>query len=152
MSEDNWQDISPSAEFDHFADWLSVENFLGEFGEPGFHKMVRSFIVPSINPGKEMPFNFNMLRNDDGLLVGVVVNYMMNGVRKPWVVMTHPDHQRQGVMTRLASLIVADYEQEYQRPFSFSDSWADAETTESVANFANKFVKNVIETRTQDNN
>ena len=151
MSDNNWQDISPNAEFDHFADWLTMENLVGEYGEPGFSKMVREFIWPSINPGYAMPFTFNMLRNDDGLLIGLVVNYMMNGVRKPWVVMTHPDHQRQGVMTRLGNFIVADYEQEYQRQFSFSDSWSDAETTESAANFANKFAKKVIESRTQNN-
>ena len=151
MSDDNWQDISSSAEFDHFADWLSVETFLGEFGEPGFHKIGREFILPSVNPDYAMPFTFNMLRNDDGLLVGVVINYMIDGVRKPWVAMTHPDHQRQGVMTRLANLIIADYEEEYQSQFSFSKSWSDLETTESAANFVNKYAKNAIESRTQNN-
>jgi hypothetical protein len=152
MSEDNWTDVSPSTELDYFADWLSVENFLGEYGEPGFHKMVREFILPSVNPGYAMPFTFNILRSDDGLLIGVVINYMMNGVRKPWVAMTHPDRQRQGVMTRLANLIIADYEQEYQLQFSFSDSWSDLETTESAANFVNKYAKTAIEGRNQNNN
>ena len=98
-----------------------------------------------------MPFTFNMLRNDDGLLVGVVINYMMDGVRKPWVAMTHPDHQRQGVMTRLANLIIADYEEEYQSQFSFSKSWSGLETTESAANFVNKYARKTIESRTQNN-
>jgi hypothetical protein len=66
--------------------------------------------------------------------------------------MTHPDHQRQGVMTRLANLIIADYEEEYQSQFSFSKSWSDLETTESAANFVNKYAKTAIESRTQDNN
>lgn len=152
MGDDNWQDIVPSAEFDHFADWLSVETFLGEFGEPGFHKTVRSSVLPSINPSQQMPITFNMLRNDEGLLVGVYISYMMDGVEKPWVAMTHPDHQREGVMTRLVSLIVADYEQEYQRQFSFSDSWSELKTTESAANFVNKFARAAIEGRTQSNN
>jgi hypothetical protein len=129
-----------------------MENLVGEYGEPGFSKMVREFIWPSINPGYAMPFTFNMLRNDDGLLVGVYIDYMMDGIRKPWVAMTHPDHQREGVMTRLVGLIVADYEQEYQRQFSFSDSWSELKTTESAANFVNKFAKTAIESRTQSNN
>jgi hypothetical protein len=49
-------------------------------------------------------------------------------------------------------LIVADYEQEYQRQFSFSDSWSELKTTESAANFVNKFAKTAIESRTQSNN
>jgi hypothetical protein len=147
MTDNNWQDISPSTEIDYFADWLTLENLLGEYGEPGFHKRVRVFSWPSINGGQPMPFTFNMLRGDDGLLLGVIVNYMLNGVRKPWIGMTHPDHQRQGVMTRLGNLVVADFEQEYQKQFSFTDSWSDLETTESAANFANKFAKRVIEER-----
>lgn len=143
MSSEQPLNVQPSSvEFDYFGDWLSMETFLGEYGQHGFSKFVREMKYANINPDAPTLLTFNVYRGEDGLLLGVVVNYMDNGTRRPFTAMVHPEHQRKGIMTMMANRIIQEFEDEYQRPFSYVDSWGSVETTESAAAFVNKYALN----------
>lgn len=148
MSETNnnvWENLLPNIETDYFSDWLALENLLGEFGEPGFENITRTMKWPTIEGGSPLPLVFTCYRGDDGLLLGVFANYMLDGLSKPFVFAVHPDHQRQGIGTLLADHVVNEFKETHGKEFTYKESWGDANTTESAANWANKYVPSALE-------
>jgi GNAT superfamily N-acetyltransferase len=144
MSEidDNfWEDLSANYEIDYFHDWLSLENFLGESDKPGFENITRTMRWPKINEGLPLPLTFSCYRGEDGSLLAVFANYMMNDTIKPFILIVHPDHQRTGLGTLLANHVVTEYEITYDRQFPYKESWGDSPASESGANWANKYVR-----------
>ena len=141
---EKWEDVSPKIEVDYFFDWHNMELLLGEFGEPGFSNIHHNLKWPSINPDTPMIYTFTCYRGDDGLLLGVSANYMVDEALRPFAFMVHPDHQRTGVGTLLANFVVQQYEEEHGKIFPYTASWGDARTTESASKWVNKYVKEKI--------
>lgn len=141
---EKWEDLTPQIEVDYFSDWNNMEMLLGEFGEPGFSNVHINLRWSSINPDTPMVYTFTCYRGGDGLLLGVSSNYMVEGIPRPFMFITHPDHQRTGVGTLLANFVVHQYEEEHGKIFPYSASWGDAKTTESASNWANKYMKQKI--------
>lgn len=139
-----WENLTPSIEPNFFEDWLVLENLLGEFGEPGFADVTKNIRWPSINSDSPIPVVFTCYRGEDGLLLGISANYMMDGVSKPFYFGVHPDHQRKGIGTLLADHFVNQFKETHGKEFTYKESWGDAETSESAANWANKYVKEKI--------
>jgi ribosomal protein S18 acetylase RimI-like enzyme len=144
INSDFWENLTPSIEPNFFDDWLVLENLLGEFGEPGFADVTKNIRWPSINPDSPWPIVFTCYRGKDGLLLGISANYMMDGVSKPFYFGVHPDHQRKGIGTLLADHFVNEFKETHGKEFTYKESWGDAETSESAANWANKYVKEKI--------
>ena len=139
---EDWQDIRPKREVDYFRDWYNLEIFLGRIGEPGFGNVSRLMTFSIENPDTPIMYIFTYYRGEDGSLLGVFVNYIADDILKPFALYTHPDNQRKGIATILADFVIKKYEQDYDKKFSYSKSWGDVVTTESAANWANRYVKN----------
>ncbi len=139
-----WQDLSANYEVDYFHDWLSLENFLGELGEPGFANVTKNIRWPTINPDSPLPFVFTCYRGEEGQLLGIFANYTINNAIKPFILIVHPEHQRTGLGTLLADHVVNEYEQTHNEKFPYKESWGDSLASESGANWANKYVKEKI--------
>ena len=155
MSEiDNalWEDLSANYEIDYFHDWLSLENFLGEFGTPGFENITRTMRWPKINEGQPLPMVISCYRGEDGLLLAVFANYTINDTIKPFILIVHPEHQRTGLGTLLADHVTNQYEQTHNGKFPYKESWGDSLASESGANWANKYVRSAYETNTNAEN
>jgi GNAT superfamily N-acetyltransferase len=91
----------PESGFKH---WLFMEEKFGEFGEPGFSKLKSLMTNPTLfGHNSQVEVFYTFLRDQDGLLVCVHCQYYdENGIRKPYFIMTHPDHRGKGVGTQMA--------------------------------------------------
>ncbi len=147
-----WEDISSGAEFDYFGDWLNLENFLEEYKEEEqFSQRTHDIQHPGIVPGKKVPVTFTSYRTDDGKLIGVHIFFTdENHVYRTFVLITHPDHQRKGIAKKLIDYDIAKYEKATGKKFDYVKSWGDIKTTESAANFANKYAREAIAKRIQE--
>jgi GNAT superfamily N-acetyltransferase len=143
INNDFWENLTPSLEIDYFKDWLTMENLLGEFGEPGFANVTINLKWPAINPDSPLPFVFTCYRDEEGQLLGIFANYMMEGVQKPFLFIVHPDHQRTGIGTILADYVVEEFKASNGNVFPYKESWGDAKASESAVNWANKYVISV---------
>ena len=143
VNSDFWENLTPSVEIDYFRDWLTMENLLGEFGEPGFANVTINLKWPTISPDSPLPFVFTCYRGEEGQLLGIFANYMMDGVQKPFLFIVHPDHQRMGIGKMLADYVVEEFKASNNGYFPYKESWGDAKASESAANWGNKYVTNV---------
>ena len=148
-NNDTWKDISSGAEFDYFGDWINLEIFLGEFKEEEqFSQFTRNMQHSGIVPGKKVPVTITSYRGDDGQLLGVHMFFIdENDVYRTFVLITHPDHQREGIGKKLMDYDIAKYEETTGEKFDYVKSWGDVTTTESAANFVNKYARNAIAER-----
>lgn len=148
-NNDTWKDISSGVEFDYFGDWINLEIFLGEYKEEEqFSQVTRNMQHPGIVPGKKVPVTFTSYRGDDGKLLGVHIFFIdENGIYRTFVLITHPDHQRKGIATKLIDYDFKKYEEDTGKEFDYRKTWGDVTTTESAANFVNKYVRNAIAER-----
>ena len=146
MTQGNWTNLTPSIEIDYFADWLTCENILKEFGEPGFSNVVRVLSWPSISDSP-ISIEFTCSRGEDGKLLGIAAHYTMDGIQKPFLFMVHPDHQRTGIGTKLIDHVAAEYASRNGHEYLYEQSWGDVEVSESAANWANKYVPSVYAKR-----
>ena len=139
-NNDIWEDVLPNMEFDHFGDWINLEIYLGEYKEEEqFSQITRNMQHPGIVPGEKVPVTFTSYRGDDGQLLGVHAFFTNSeGIRKPFLLVVHPDHQRKGIGTKLTDFIITQYEEIHQKEFDYKNSWSDVQTTESAAMFVNK--------------
>lgn len=155
-SENNtWENVSPSIEQtqeNFFSEWAGIERKFGEFGAPGYSEQtitVRNFAA-IFGHSDPVDVRFTLYRGEDGLLLCIHGCYLENGIQKPFVYSVHPDHQRQGIGTTVAQYIIARYEQEFGKPFSYTDSWQNVTYTLPSANFVNKYTANVLSQTTEN--
>ena len=85
-----------------------------------------------------------MFRDDAGALICFCASYIVDGLQKPWLLMTHPDYQRQGYGTRLADYITNQRAEEISDAFPFAQAWGDVAMTASSAAFANKYANSKL--------
>lgn len=155
-SENNtWENVSPSIEQtqeNFFSEWAGIERKFGEFGAPGYSEQtitVRNFAA-IFGHSDPVDVRFTLYRGEDGLLLCIHGCYLENGIQKPFIYNVHPDYQRQGIGTMVANYIIARYEQEFGKPFSYTDSWQNVTYTLPSANFANKYATNALSQTTEN--
>lgn len=141
-----WENVSPVIERtqeDFFGEWAALEQKFGELGAPGYSEQVipvRFFDIFGHNDFVNI--RFTLLRGDDGGLLCVHGCYIKEGVQKPFLFNVHPDHQRQGIGTMVADYIIARFESENNKQFTYKESWgSDVIYTPPSANFVNKYVQ-----------
>jgi GNAT superfamily N-acetyltransferase len=87
-----------------FEGWFNWENKFGEFGTPGYNDFTEDMKIPNVF-GDDIPrqVSFTLYRQDsDGLLLAVVLRYYTDeGVRKPLLMLVHPDHRGKGIATQV---------------------------------------------------
>jgi GNAT superfamily N-acetyltransferase len=145
MSEERvWEDVSPGRDDLGFQDWLTWETAFGEFGEPGYSEKVVGIGAAHIfGHTSHVDVRFTLLRNYDGLLVCVHGCYIDNDIQKPFALLVHPDHQRQGIGTMVMDYVRERFEVERGHEFTYEESLRNNEFTTSTAAFANKYIKNI---------
>ena len=150
-----WENVSPSIEQtqeNFFSEWSGIERKFGEFGAPGYSEQtitVRNFAA-IFGHSDPVDVRFTLYRGEDGLLLCIHGCYLENGIQKPFIYNVHPDQQRQGIGTTVAQYIIARYEQEFGKPFSYTDSWQSVTYTLPSANFANKYATNALSQTTEN--
>jgi len=145
-----WQPIESSRSDLTFADWGMMEDRWGEYGDPGYTQFTLPVSFPHhFGHADKVDVNFTLLRNDDGLLVGVHGCYIDNGVQKPFIFMVHPDHQRKGIGTKMADHLRQQYTEARGHDFTYEESFREIVTTEAMAGLINKYVNGVYQ---QENN
>jgi len=145
--DESWQDLLPTlerTEESFFTTWSFFEGKFGEFGTPGFSKEVHPARFPHIfGHNNEINVDTFLYRGEDGKLLCVVAIYFNEeqNIYKPFIFDVHPDHQRQGIGTKVADYILEQLENEEGVDFDYTTSWSDTTVTLASANFANKYVK-----------
>lgn len=142
-----WNDLTGTHPDLSLGDWATMENRWGEFGEPGFAQITHSFTSPPLT-GVEgaVDATWSFSRGDDGALLAVYVHHMVSGVHTPIFFVTHPDHQRQGIGTRLIDYVFAKHKEEHGTEINYEESYATMAPsfhTTANANFTNKYIKNI---------
>lgn len=157
-----WTDLT--ATFDQteemfFEGWDAFERRFGEYGTPGFTELVA--------PAKSTMFGHNdyqdvyyiFYRGEDGKLLFISGRfYDESNKRKPFIFMAHPDHQRQGLGTKMLNYIEENFIAEEGSRYGFTDTefaempraqrasltvpdiYKDVAVSDAAASFVNKAV------------
>jgi len=133
-----WQDITPPMiDIDHFHDWLELEKFFDEIGEPGISQVVKVLSQPN----KSKTVTFTLYRGEDGQLLGVFGLYPDDDMQKVFINMVHPDHVRTGIATRIADFVTTQFKELTGREFDHSQSWGSVAMSPAGAAFGNSYAK-----------
>ena len=143
-----WQDINGTHPDLDLSDWAVMEHRWGEFGEPGFTQITHPMTAPHMT-GVEGPVDatWTFYRGEDGALLGVHARHIVDGAQKPIFIMVHPDHQRQGIGSMIGNYVISKYEEERGEQFAYDAIWGTLPAdfiTPPIANFINKYAKNVL--------
>ena len=147
----SWEYLLPTlerTEESFFSTWSFFEGKFGEFGTPGFSKELHPARFPHIfGHNNEIDVDVFLYRGEDGKLLCVVARYFNEeqNIYKPFIFDVHPDHQRQGIGTKVADYILENEEAE---DFDYTKSWSDTNVTLPSANFANKYVQKFTDSGT----
>ena len=145
-TNNSWSDVIPTDDDEtleqHTETWGYQMQAFGEIDltKVGFSHQTRSVVATKFNNGQDqVDVRFFLLRNEDGLLICIHAAYLSNGVETSWYILTHPDHLRQGHMTRLAEYVTALREQETGSDFPYVEAW-HGPMTNACASWVNKYV------------
>ena len=156
MSNENtnqvWQEVSSvfeQPEEDYFREWAFFEQKFGEFGTPGFTEQIVSARFPAVfGHNDNHDIRFTLYRAEDGMLLFVHGCWVdENNVQKPFIWNAHPDYQRKGLATMMATYVIERYERENASDFTYDQSISDAKFNLASANFANKYINNVYKSK-----
>ncbi len=144
----NWEDVSGAHPDLKLSDWAVMEDRWGEFGEPGFTQATHPMNFPKLT-GVDgfVQAQWTFYRGEDGALLGVHARHIVDGAFKPIFIMVHPDHQRQGIGTKIADYITSKHLEETGTQFPYTETWGSLPAdfiTLPTANFVNKYAKNAL--------
>lgn len=144
-----WSDIVPSVGEELITTlWDDMVNLFGEIdiNNKGYSQQIKE--VRSSKWGNSQTtksVRYTLFRDENGYLICLHAGYLdESGVQRPWFIVTHPNHQRQGHATRLADFIVSQREEEIGENFPYQDAWANIEMTPASSGFANKYAKSKL--------
>ena len=146
-TENNWTDIIATLNDEPVDTWNSFESALHavDLEASGYSQQTRPIKAFVFNEGNDdVDMRFSLFRDAEGVLICFCASYIVDGVQKPWILMTHPDHQRQGHGTRLAEYITNQRAEEISDVFPFAQAWGDVTMTASSASFANKYANSKL--------
>ena len=157
MAENNkvWEKLTPNTvmtEEAFFEEWYAFERRFGEYGTPGFSELFTHSSFPSLNTvDKSAHIRWTLYRGEDGKLLGFYGCYInKDNVEQAFDITVHPDHQRQGIGTKIAKYNIERYERETGEKVDFVKSVpATNLATESGVEFANKLVQNIYDAEGQ---
>jgi GNAT superfamily N-acetyltransferase len=146
-TENSWSDVVPVLDDEPVESWNTFKTVFGEIDLTaiGYSQQPRTIRAAVFNEGKdEINMRFSLFRNDEGVLICVHASYIVDGIQKPYLLLTHPDYQRQGYGTRLAEYVVNQRSEEISDAFPYAQAWGDVTMTSASASFANKFAKSKL--------
>lgn len=137
-------------ETEYFREWSTAEIRCNAMStEPGFHEWNSTGRLPGITPGAEdgvmYPVRWTSYRAEDGTLLVVHCCFVdPQGVTKPIIFFTHPEHQRKGHGKRMYEYLKERYIRENGK-INPSESWADARVTTPGVGFMDYCAKDATE-------
>ena len=146
-ANETWQETVRVKEVDHFADGSTLENILGEFGEPGFSQVVLGIRNAELDADNIVMVTFTSYRNEDGKLLSAQAFYNKNGVHKPYIFYVHPDHMRMGIGTKMIDFIQTQFFETHGEYLKFEESWNGVVVSDIGLEFMNKYSSNALEKR-----
>ena len=128
-------------------DWDVLEHRFGKMGTPGFTKLEFPLKAPHmIKNSLEVNAKADLYRKEDGQLVCVYISYIEDGVVKPFVLMVHPDYQRQGIATMVINNSREQFASEQRREYNLEQGLSnlnDMRPSQAIANWLNKYIENI---------
>ena len=140
-----WENISGNVEMSEetfFDQWMSLEQLFGEFGQPGYSEKIITGSGGFFGDGNRVDVRYTLWRNESGKLLCVHGYYMKDGIHIGITFKVHPDHQRQGIGTKMLLHVRDRHERETGETFTYNESLQGATMTAPVAAVINKVIAN----------
>lgn len=140
-----WENISGNVEMSEetfFDQWMSLEQLFGEFGQPGYSEKIITGSGGIFGDGNQVDVRYTLWRNESGKLLCVHGYYIKDGIHIGITFKVHPDHQRQGIGTKMLLHVRDRHERETGETFTYNESLQGATMTAPVAAVINKIIAN----------
>lgn len=128
-------------------DWNSLENRFDKLGTPGFTQLIIPIRAPHmLKHTLEVDAKVDLYRAEDGQLLCVYISYVENDVVKPFILIVHPDYQRQGIATMVINRSREQFAFEKGYEYNLDkglNSLNDMRPTQAIENWVNKYIKNI---------
>lgn len=160
--DDFWINLSPTyeqTEENYFENWDKFERKFGELGTPGFTEQTHSAKSTLFGHNNNVDIRYTLYRNEEGKLLFISGRYYdESNIRHPFVYMVHPDHQRQGLGTKMAVYLEEQFIAEEGHKYGFTETeftemprsqrasivvsgiYQNAKSSDAGASFLNKLV------------
>jgi hypothetical protein len=125
--DDFWENLNPTfeqTEERYFETWVKFEERFGEFGTPGFSEQTAPVKSPGLfGHDNYQDVRYTFYRGEQGELLFISGRYYdESDIRHPFVYMSHPDHQRQGLGTKMALYLEEQFIAEEGHKYGFNES------------------------------
>jgi len=148
-TNETWTDIIPVVSEELVTTlW---DDMIGLFGEIDLNNKGYSQQIKNVRSKKwsdaetSKSVRYTLFRDENGYLICLHASYLdEEGVQRPWFIITHPEHQRQGHATKLADFVINQREAEIGTNFPYQNAWGDIEMTPASTGFANKYAKSKL--------
>ena len=153
-SESVWQELTGTHPELELQDWATINTIHGESEEPGITQKIIQLRGLSDLTGTEDSIQavWTLYYGVDRGLQGAYLSHVVDEIHKPIFLIIHPDHQREGLATKIIDYIVSKYEEEHGVEFPHNESWGTmvpSFLTAATANFANKYVNSKLVSPTE---
>jgi GNAT superfamily N-acetyltransferase len=144
MSNAPWENLNVNINDFTTSEWSFLESRFIKLGTPGFTQVVLPVKAPHM-VGHDLTENvkFDLYRGEDGQLLCVYGTYIKAGVQKPFILMVHPDYQRQGIATIVLDHSREEFVFEKGYEYNLNEGLNNVNTTQAAASWAKKYIENI---------
>jgi GNAT superfamily N-acetyltransferase len=129
-------------------DWNSLETRFIKVGNPGFSQIIMPIKAPHLfKHNLDQDVKVDLYRGEDGQLLCIYISYVKNGVVKPFMLIVHPEHQRQGIATMVINHSREQFVLEHGHEYNISEGLNDIDDmplSQAVVNWLNKYIENIV--------
>lgn len=129
-------------------DWDSLERRFIKVGNPGFSQIIMPIKAPHLfGHDLDQDVKVDLYRGEDGQLLCIYISYIENKIVKPFILIVHPDHQRQGIATMVINHSREQFALEHGHEYNLSEglsSLNDMRPSQAIANWLNKYIENIV--------
>jgi GNAT superfamily N-acetyltransferase len=125
-------------------EWGFLERRFDKLGTPGFTELIIPVKAPHmLGHALEVDAKVDLYRGEDGQLLCVYISYVENNVVKPFMLIVHPDYQRQGIATMVINHSREEFAFEQGHEYNISEGLTNINTTTAAATWAKKYIENL---------
>lgn len=128
--------------------WSDLEGRFSKFGVPGFSQTTMLIRAPHmLGHNLEQDVKVDLYRGNDGQLLCIYISYVENEIVKPFILIVHPDHQRQGIATMVINHSREQYAAEKGHQYNIEEGLIninDMRPSQAIANWLNKYIENIV--------
>lgn len=157
LNEENrvwvWDDMEPALTDDeiNMGYWDQVVNRYPS-GDPGFSEMIVQTQADRFGHTDVVDVRYTFYRSETGELLAFNMSFINGeGYQKPFGLMVHPDHRRQGIGTLMVDYVRERFMNENGVDMDAEIAFRGERLTQASANFVNKYVNEDYEKRNSPN-